>query len=137
MQDSLAAHAEVLPLIFVTGHGDIGTSVRAMKGGAVDFLTKPVEPEALLAAIAAALSRCREAPAARDAEAGVRERLFRLTPREHEVLGMVVEGRLNKRIAADLGIAEKTIKVHRARVMHNLGVRTVADLVRLVLGHRR
>ncbi len=136
LQARLAESDELLPLIFLTGRGDIGTSVRAMKGGAVDFLTKPVEPEALLAAIATALDRCREARAARAAEAGVRERLARLTPRECQVLEMVVEGRLNKQIAGDLGVAEKTIKVHRARVMGKLEVRTIADLVRLVVGHR-
>lgn len=136
LQARLAESDELLPLIFLTGRGDIGTSVRAMKGGAVDFLTKPVEPEALLAAIATALERCRAARAARAAEADVRERLARLTPRECQVLEMVVEGRLNKQIAGDLGVAEKTIKVHRARVMGKLEVRTIADLVRLVVGHR-
>lgn len=136
LQARLAESDELLPLIFLTGRGDIGTSVRAMKGGAVDFLTKPVEPEALLAAIATALERCRAARAARAAEAGVRERLARLTPRECQVLEMVVEGRLNKQIAGDLGVAEKTIKVHRARVMGKLEVRTIADLVRLVVGRR-
>lgn len=133
LQARLADHAEVLPLVFLTGRGDIAASVRAMKGGAVDFLTKPVEAAALLAAVAAALDRGRADRAARDALAEARERLDRLTPREREVLAMVVEGRLNKQIAGDLGIAEKTIKVHRARVMHKLGVRTVADLVRLVV----
>lgn len=133
LQARLAGQADVMPVIFLTGRGDISSSVRAMKGGAVDFLTKPVEAVALLAAIAAALERCRQGRDARDAATDARERLSRLTPREREVLAMVVEGRLNKQIAGDLGIAEKTIKVHRARVMHKLGVRTVADLVRLVV----
>lgn len=125
-----------LPLIFLTGRGDVPTSVRAMKHGAVDFLTKPVEPEALLAAIAAALQRDRRIRAERDVQASIAERLMRLTAREQEVLKMVVEGRLNKQIAGDLGVAEKTVKVHRARVMQKLEVRTIADLVRLVVGHR-
>lgn len=125
-----------LPLIFLTGRGDVPTSVRAMKHGAVDFLTKPVEPEALLAAIAAALQRDRRIRAERDVQASIAERLMRLTAREQEVLEMVVEGWLNKQIAGDLGVAEKTVKVHRARVMQKLEVRTIADLVRLVVGHR-
>ena len=136
LQARLVELDATLPLIFLTGRGDIPTSVQAMKGGAVDFLTKPVDAATLLAAIAAALERGRALRAARTAEAGVDARLGRLTPREREVLDMVVEGRLNKQIAADLGVAEKTIKVHRARVMQKLEVRTVADLVRLVVGHR-
>lgn len=107
-----------------------------MKGGAVDFLTKPVEPAALLAAVAVALERGRAQRAALDAETGARTLLSLLTPRERQVLDRVVEGRLNKQIAADLGVAEKTVKVHRARVMQKLGVRTIADLVRLVVGPR-
>lgn len=136
LQARLAELDATLPLIFLTGRGDIPASVRAMKGGAVDFLTKPVEAAALLSAIAAALDHGRALSAARAAEAGVDACLARLTPREREVLDMVVEGRLNKQIAADLGVAEKTIKVHRARVMRKLEVRTIADLVRLVIGHR-
>ncbi|MFO1144972.1 MAG: response regulator [Amaricoccus sp.] len=136
LQARLAELDATLPLIVLTGRGDIPTSVRAIKRGAIDFLTKPVEPAALLAAITAALDHGRALRAAQAAEAGVGERLARLTPREREVLAMVVEGRLNKQVAADLGVAEKTVKVHRARVMQKLEVRTVADLVRLVLGHR-
>lgn len=136
LQARLAELEPTLPLIFLTGHGDIPASVRAMKGGAVDFLTKPVESAALLAAIATALERGRALRAVRTAEAGVDARLARLTPREREVLDRVVEGRLNKQIAVELGVAEKTVKVHRARAMHKLEARTVADLVRLVVGHR-
>jgi FixJ family two-component response regulator len=136
LQTRLGERNPCFPVIFLTGRGDIGTSVRAMKGGAVDFLTKPVEPAALLVAVDAALARGRDRQADRAAEAEFAARCARLTPREREVLEMVVQGRLNKQIAADLGIAEKTIKVHRARMMQKLGVRTIADLVRLVLGHR-
>jgi FixJ family two-component response regulator len=136
LQTRLGERDPGFPVIFLTGRGDIGTSVRAMKGGAVDFLSKPVEPAVLLKAVEAALARGQHLRAVRAAEAERAARVARLTPREHEVLEMVVQGRLNKQIAADLGIAEKTIKVHRARMMQKLGVRTIADLVRLVLGHR-
>lgn len=136
LQARLAGREDGLPVIFLTGRGDVGTSVRAMKGGAVDFLTKPVEPAALLEAVDAALARCRAARLAREAETGLEARLARLTPREREVLDGVVEGRLNKQIAADLGIAEKTIKVHRARVMQKLEARSLAELLRRVLGRR-
>lgn len=134
LQARIAGDADRLPVIFLTGRGDIGTSVRAMKAGAVDFLSKPVEAEALLAAVATALELSRAAQTARNAASNRDARLATLTPREREVLDRVVEGRLNKQIAGDLGVAEKTIKVHRGRVMHKLGVRTVADLVRLVVG---
>lgn len=135
-QAGLIERGETAPLIFVTGRGDIPASVRAMKGGAVDFLTKPVDRAALLGAVASALERDRARQAARASEVRVEERLARLTPREREVLELVVLGRLNKQIAAELGIAEKTIKVHRARVMGKLEVRTLADLVRLMFGRR-
>ncbi len=137
LQDRLERLEATLPLVFLTGRGDIPTSVRAMKGGAVDFLTKPVEAKPLLAAVEAALERARTLTAAHEAEAGLDRRLGLLTPREREVLDGVVEGRINKQIAGDLGIAEKTVKVHRSRVMEKLGVRTIADLVRLMVGHRR
>lgn len=125
-----------LPVVFLTGRGDIATGVRAMKGGAVDFLTKPVEPEALLAAVGSALERDRAARAAGAEGAAFEAAFTRLTPREREVLERVVAGQLNKQIAGELGIAEKTIKVHRARVMQKLGVRTLADLVRIVTRRR-
>ena len=119
------------PVIFLTGKADIPTSVRAMKAGAIDFLTKPVSQEDLLAAIARAQeqdARTRKSDAELDV---IRARMASLTPREREVLTHVVAGRLNKQIAGDLGTVEKTIKVHRGRMMEKLGVRTVADLVRL------
>jgi FixJ family two-component response regulator len=119
------------PVIFVTGRGDIPTSVRAMKAGAVDFLTKPVSAEALLAAVAHARALDAQARQARSETASVEALLATLTPREREVLTHVVAGRLNKQIAGDLGTVEKTIKVHRGRMMSKLGVRTVQDLVRL------
>jgi FixJ family two-component response regulator len=119
------------PIIFLTGHGDIPTSVQAIKAGAVDFLTKPVRDIALLGAIAQAEKLDARSRIAHAELSSIRTRLSSLTPREREVLGHVVAGRLNKQIAGDLGIVEKTIKVHRARMMRKMNVRTVADLARL------
>lgn len=120
-----------LPIIFLTGRGDIPAGVRAMRDGAVDFLTKPVDTADLLRSIEEALRREREGRAARAAEEEVRRKFATLTKREQEVLKHVVSGQLNKQIAADLGTAEKTIKVHRARVMHKMGVQSLAELVRV------
>ncbi|MDR0182114.1 response regulator transcription factor [Lysobacter arvi] len=119
------------PVIFLTGYGDVHTSVRAMKGGAIDFLTKPVEADALVDAVARGLERDLRAREQAQEQYRVAMRFAVLTPREREVLQHVLAGRLNKQIAADLGIVEKTIKVHRSHVMHKLGVRSVAELVRL------
>lgn len=119
------------PVVFVTGKGDIPTSVRAMKAGAVDFLTKPVKEEDLIEALSRAEAKDIKSRKAQSELDSVQAKLKRLTPREHEVLTRVVAGRLNKQIAGELGTVEKTIKVHRSRVMEKLGVRTVADLVRL------
>ncbi|WP_206997090.1 response regulator transcription factor [Trinickia mobilis] len=120
-----------LPIIFVTGHGDIGTTVDAMKAGATDFLTKPVRDTVLLEVVERALERAREIFERRQELADIRLRLSRLTPRECEVMARVVTGRLNKQIAGELGIAEKTIKIHRARVMKKMGARSLADLIHL------
>jgi FixJ family two-component response regulator len=121
-----------LPVIFITGHGTIPMSVRAMKAGALEFLTKPFQEEDLLAAIHQALEHDRAARAERATTAAFRERLAILTRREHDVLALIVAGRMNKQIAAELGTVEQTIKQHRGRVMQKLGVKTVAELVRLV-----
>ena len=124
-------HAGVLaPIVFLTGHGDIPTSVRAIKAGAVDFLTKPVNDTALLRAVRAALKRAVSGRAAHDTTAALAARYASLTPREREVMAQVVAGKLNKQIAADLEAAEQTIKVHRGRMMKKMGVVSVADLVR-------
>jgi FixJ family two-component response regulator len=131
LQEALIAEGAPRPIIFLTGKGDIPTSVRAMKAGAIDFLTKPVSDHSLLDAIARAEEqdgKSRHAQAELDA---MEARMTTLTPREREVLTHVVAGRLNKQIAGDLGTVEKTIKVHRGRVMEKLGVRTVVDLVRM------
>lgn len=131
LQQALARAGNHLPIIFLTGHGDVPMSVRAMKSGAVDFLSKPCPDEELLEAIKQALARDAKFRLHRAQARAVAELLATLTPREHEVMLGVVAGQLNKQIAADLGTVEKTIKVHRARVMQKLGVASVAELVRL------
>ena len=120
-----------LPIVFITGHGDIPTSVRAMRAGALNFLSKPVNDDDLLAAVEEAVETDRVARRAQRDMALVRERLATLTPREREVLEQVVAGKLNKQIAGDLGTVEKTIKVHRARVMEKMGARSLAELARM------
>ena len=129
LQASLAQKDIDLPVIFLTGNGDVPSSVQAMKGGAVDFLTKPVRPAVLIAAITAALARQKESRARRLEIRATRLLLERLTPREKEVLVLVVQGLLNKQIAAELGAAEKTIKIHRAHVMDKMEVSSLAALV--------
>ncbi|MFO1108052.1 MAG: response regulator [Bradyrhizobium sp.] len=119
------------PVIFLTGEGDIPTSVRAMKAGAIDFLTKPVCEADLFAAIARAIQVDSNTRCASCELRSINDRVASLTPREQEVMTHVIAGRLNKQIAGDLGTVEKTIKVHRGRVMQKMGVRSVADLVRL------
>jgi FixJ family two-component response regulator len=131
LQEALAADNAQRPVIFLTGKGDIPTSVRAMKAGAVDFLTKQAGRDELLKAISRAAELDRKARQARDEITELQSRIAHLTPREREVLTHVIAGRLNKQIAGDLGTVEKTIKFHRGRMMQKLGVRTVADLVRL------
>jgi len=131
LQQALAARGSALPVVFLTGRGDIPMSVQAMKRGAADFLTKPVDDEMLLATIRNALEKNRASRTAREELAQIEKRLAKLTARERGVLERVVTGRLNKQIAAELGTVEKTIKVHRAHVMQKMGVRTLVDLVRL------
>jgi FixJ family two-component response regulator len=132
LQQQLAARASVLPIIFLTGHGDLDSGIRAMKLGATDFLTKPVDDERLIAAIEHAFAQnlaAHQQGAERDE---ILARLASLTAREREVMDLVVEGALNKQIAAALGTAEKTVKVHRGRVMAKMQVRSVSALVRQV-----
>lgn len=131
LQREMASKSINIPVIFVTGHGDIPMSVQAMKAGAVEFLTKPFRDQDLLDAISQALKRDRAARRQQDNLAELRKNLDSLTPRELEVMTMVVAGMLNKQIASDLGISEKTIKVHRANVMHKMQAGSLAELVRM------
>jgi FixJ family two-component response regulator len=119
------------PIVFISGHGDVPSSVRAMKAGAVDFLTKPVNEENLLQAIGVALSRDRESRHTRAELAKLEDRHASLTPREREVLPLVVSGLLNKQAAVALGISEVTFQIHRSKVMQKMKARSIADLVRM------
>ncbi len=130
LQARLTRSGLLLPIVFLTGHGDIPMSVQAIKAGAVDFLTKPVKDADLLYAVGAALQRAAEQRAWISELALLRQRYASLTPRECEVMAHVVAGQMNKQIAAELGIGEHTIKVHRAHVMEKMGVLSLADLVR-------
>jgi FixJ family two-component response regulator len=131
LQEKLTHDGIDRPIIFLTGQGDIPTSVRAMRAGAVDFLTKPVNRGQLFTAIARAAELDATVRREREDRKSLETRLVKLTPREREVLTYVVAGRLNKQIAAALGTVEKTVKIHRQRVTEKLGVRSVAELVRL------
>jgi FixJ family two-component response regulator len=131
LQEALTTKGSELPIIFLTGHGDIPMSVQAMKRGALDFLTKPVNDEDLLQAVHVAIDKDRLQRQTRAEVTEIQQRLATLTPREREVMEHVISGQLNKQTAADLGTVEKTIKVHRARVMEKMKVQSVAELVRL------
>lgn len=136
-EDGLKFHEQLmrsearLPVVFLSGHGDVATSVRAIKAGAVDFLLKPFDANKLLDVVAVAIKSDAQAMDLRQAAADLRQRLVTLTPREREIFAAVAAGLLNKQIAANLGIAEKTVKVHRARVMEKMGAETLPDLVRM------
>jgi FixJ family two-component response regulator len=124
------AEGHHVPIVFVTGRGDIPASVRAMKAGAIDFLTKPFKEADLLRAVRAAIAQDREARRKRTEIAGLRQRLDSLTPREREVLPLVVSGLLNKQAAAKLGISETTLQIHRSSIMRKMEAASLADLVR-------
>jgi FixJ family two-component response regulator len=132
VQKRLSAAGRTESIIFLTGYGDVPTCARAMKAGAIDFLAKPFRDEQLLEAITASLERSRGLISDQIERNKVWALIDRLTPRERQVLQLVVAGKLNKQIAADLGASEKTIKVHRGRVMHKMEVFSVAELVRLL-----
>ena len=132
LQAEIARTGLQIPIIFVTGHGSIPLTVRAMRAGAVEFLTKPVRPRDLQEAIRVSIERDRSAHAARREVDALRERYQRLTPREREVLARVVAGQLNKQIAAGLATSERTVKFHRAHVMEKMAAGSVAELVQMV-----
>ena len=131
LQATLGEKGSILPIIFLTGHGDVSKSVQAMKRGAFDFLSKPVKDKDLLTAVRAAIERDTVARREQGKLSEIRARLDTLTPREREVLEQVVSGKLNKQIAGDLGITEATVKMHRAHVMAKMEVQSVAELARL------
>jgi RNA polymerase sigma factor (sigma-70 family) len=129
LQERLAAAGSRLPIVFLTGHADVPSSVRAIKAGAEDFLTKPATKDVLLAAVRRALARFHAAADNAEKIDALRARLAKLTPREREVIDLVVRGKLNKQIAHQLGTSERTIKAHRHNIMHKLEMQSVAELV--------
>jgi len=131
LQKRMAVERSEIPIIFITGHGDIPKTVEAMKGGAVEFLTKPFNDEVLLTAIRRALERSRLALAHKIDLQELRDRYASLTPREGQVMALVVSGLLNKQVGGELGIAEKTVKAHRGQVMQKMKASSVADLVKM------
>jgi FixJ family two-component response regulator len=131
LQERLASAQNPLPIVFLTGHGDVRKSVQAMKAGAVDFLIKPVDAQVLLDAVARAVARDAGARTARARQDGTRARYSRLTPRECEVFAHLISGQLNKQIGFDLGITERTTKIHRHQVLTKMEAGSIADLVRM------
>ena len=132
LQAALVEARRDIPIVFMTGHGDVSTGVRAMKGGAVDFLEKPFRGPELLACVQRGLAKSQQSRAQRADRAGVERRLATLTSRERDVLRLVVTGMLNKQIAGELGIAEKTVKIHRGNMTQKMGAGSVAELVAMV-----
>jgi len=130
-QEELVREGDAIPVVFLTGHGDVPMSVRALKTGAVDFLLKPFREQDLLDAIAAAIARDRDRRRDSAATAGLQVRFAALSAREREVMALVVTGRLNKQIAAALGLSEVTVKAHRGQVMRKMQAETLADLIRM------
>ena len=131
LQQRLATAENPLPIVFLTGHGDIPKTVRAMKAGAVDFLTKPVDAPVLIDAVARAIARDSENRVVRARQEEARTRYDRLTPREREVFAHLISGQLNKQVGFDLGISERTTKIHRRRVLEKMEADSIADLVRM------
>jgi FixJ family two-component response regulator len=133
LQEQLNLKGAVLPVIFITGHGDVPMAVEAMQAGACDFLQKPFRDQDLIDRIQRALDKDRTNRAALNERTLIRERLQSLTPREREVLGMVTSGKANKVMAADLGVSQRTVEIHRARVMEKMSAASLAQLVRMVM----
>ena len=131
LQEKLMRSDYRMPIIFLTGHGELSMGVQAMKKGAIDFLTKPCDDEQLLGAVQSAIEKDVQARGSYEEKQEIRRRIELLTPRENEILHYVIAGMLNKQIAAKLGIAEPTVKIHRGRIMEKLCAESVADLVRL------
>ena len=131
LQERLMTMRNALPIVFLTGHGDVPKSVRAMKAGAVDFLTKPVDAPVLLDAVARAIARDEENRVVRGRQDEAQTRYDRLTPREREVFAHLISGQLNKQVGYDLGISERTIKIHRRQVLEKMEADSIADLVRM------
>lgn len=137
LQERMRSEGISIPTIVLTGYGDVAGAVRALKGGALDFLQKPYEPDVLLVRIAEALERDARERAAAAHAAEIGSRVAMLTPREREVMALVIEGKANKVIAIDLGISERTVELHRGRVMRKLGARSVVELIRMVEARAR
>lgn len=132
LQEHLRREGFAIPVVILTAHGDVAGAVRAMKGGAFDFLEKPFDPDRLMALVARALDSDRAAREERDRVAAIGERAGRLTPRERQVLDLVVAGRANKVVAIELGISERTVELHRARGMRKMGARSLPELTRMM-----
>lgn len=132
LQSRMAQSGPAIPIIFITGHGDIPMAVRAIKAGAVEFLAKPFRDDDLLAAIHSAMERARDSHREESEVGEIRRRYALLTAREKEVIAYIVKGALNKQAASELGVSEMTVKVHRHNIMHKMGVSRLPDLVRMV-----
>jgi len=133
LQEQLSSDGVRIPVIVLTGHGDVPAAVRALKGGAVDFVEKPFNPQALLDLVQQAIAKDAQIRELADQEAAVAERMSLLTPREHEVMTLVVVGKANKVIAIELSISERTVELHRGRIMKKMQARSLAELMRAVL----
>jgi FixJ family two-component response regulator len=131
LQEELARRQIGIPIVFMTGHGDIPMSVEAMKAGAVDFLTKPFRDQDMLHAVTKAIARDRERREHERSQAGLRARFAALTPREQEIMTLVTRGLMNKQVAGEVGLSEITVKIHRGNVMRKMAAKTLADLVRM------
>lgn len=136
LQEHLARSNRKIPIIFITGHADVPMTVRALKGGAIDFFTKPVDGQAILGAVSTAIERDRKRRESENAETALRATFETLTPREREVMGFVTSGLMNKQIAAEMGLREITVKIHRGNIMRKMKARSLPDLVRMADGLR-